>query len=55
MRDLSRAREDMTILDKRLRQRLAGFLLRHGRRYSGRSSWTQADWRWLEGERFDSP
>ena len=55
MRDLSRAREDMMIFDKQLRQRLAGFLLRHGRRYSGRSPWTQAYWRWLEGERFDSP
>jgi len=55
LRDLSRAREDMMILDKQLRQRLGGFLLRHGRRYRGRSAWTQAYWRWLEGERFDSP
>ena len=55
MRDLSRAREDLMILDKQLRQKLGGFLLRHGRRFSGRSAWTQAYWRWLEKERFDSP
>jgi hypothetical protein len=55
MRDLSRAHEDMKILDKQLRQRLNGFLLRHGRIYSGRGRWTQAHWRWLETQRFDSP
>lgn len=55
MRDLSRAREDMKILDKQLRQRLNGFLLRHGRSYSDRGRWTQAHWRWLETLRFDSP
>ncbi len=46
MRDLSRAREDMAILGKQLRQRLAGFPLRHGRRYSGRRLWTHACWPW---------
>jgi transposase len=55
LRDLSRAREDMKILDKQLRQRLKGFLLRHGRRYSGRGRWTQAYWRWLETLRFEAP
>ena len=55
MRDLSRAREDMKILDKQLRQRLNGFLLRHSRIYEGKRLWTQAYWRWLEQERFDSP
>ena len=55
MRDLSRAREDMKILDKQLRQRLNGFLLRHGRIYTGRSRWTQAHWRWLETQRFEAP
>ena len=55
MRDLSRAREDMKILDKQLRQRLSGFLLRHGRIYSGRERWTQAFWRWLETQHFEIP
>jgi transposase len=55
MRDLSRAREDMKIIDKQLRQRLNGFLLRQGRIWSGRGRWTQAHWRWLETQCFDSP
>ena len=55
LRELSRAREDMKIHDKQLRQRLSGFLLRHGRIYEGKQRWTQAFWRWLELERFDSP
>jgi len=55
MRDLSRAREDMKIIDKQLRQRLNGFLLRQGRIWSGRGRWTQAHWRWLETQRFGSP
>jgi transposase len=54
LRDLSRAREDMKIVDKQLRQRLNGFLLRHGRHYQGRGRWTQAHWRWLERQRFES-
>lgn len=54
LRDLSRAREDMKILDKQLRQRLSGFLLRHGRVYAGRRHWTQPYWRWLETQRFAS-
>ena len=54
VRDLSRAREDMKILDKQLRQRLSGFLLRHGRVYAGRRHWTQPHWRWLETQRFES-
>jgi transposase len=54
LRDLSRAREDMKIVDKQLRQRLSGFLLRHGRRFAGRGRWTQAHWRWLETQRFES-
>ena len=55
MRDLSRAREDMKIVERQLRQRLSGFLLRHGRRYGGKQAWSQAFWRWLEGERFETP
>ena len=45
----------MKIHDKQLRQRLSGFLLRHSRSYEGKRRWTQAFWRWLELERFDSP
>jgi transposase len=28
--------------------------LRHGRRFAGRGRWTQAHWRWLETQRFES-
>jgi transposase len=55
MRDLSRAREDMKIVERQLRQRLSGFLLRHRRSYEGKQAWTQAYWRWLEQQRFDAP
>lgn len=52
MRDLTRAREDMKHLERQSKQRLNAFLLRHGRRYTGKSKWTQAYWRWLERLRF---
>ena len=56
MRDLTRAREDMKDLERRSRQRLNAFLLRHGQNYAtGKSKWTQAHWRWLEKVRFSQP
>ena len=56
MRDLTRAREDMKQLERRSKQRLNAFLLRHGRHYtSGKSRWTQAHWRWLEKVTFSQP
>lgn len=55
IRDLTRAREDMKAIELKARQRLGAFLLRHGKRYEGKSKWTQAHWRWLERVRFDSP
>lgn len=53
MRDLSRAREDMKSLELKARQRLGAFLLRHDKRYPGKSRWTQAHWRWLESVKFE--
>ncbi len=54
MRDLTRAREDMKGLERAIKQRLNAFLLRYARIYaSGRSRWTQAHFRWLEGLKFD--
>ena len=55
MRDLERCREDFKHAERRVRQRLTGFLLRHGRVYSGGRRWTQAHFRWLETQRFDHP
>lgn len=55
LRDLTRAREDMKHLQRQAKQRLLAFLLRHGKRYSGKSNWTQAHSRWLEAVKFDQP
>jgi len=55
LRDLTRAREDMKHLQRQAKQRLLAFLLRHGKRYDGKSNWTQAHYRWLEVVKFDHP
>ncbi len=55
IRDLERAREDFKHAERRVRQRLAGFLLRHGRVYTGGRRWTQAHYRFFEAQRFDHP
>ena len=55
LRDLTRAREDMKHRQRQAKQRLLSFLSRHGHRYTGRSRWTQAHWRWLEGIKFARP
>ena len=55
MRDLTRLREDMKGMERHTRQRLGGFLLKHGKTYPGKSKWTQQHFRWLETVRFESP
>ena len=55
LRDLTRARSDFVALQTQTRQRLSAFLLRHGKRFNGRSNWTQAHFRWFETIKFDSP
>ncbi len=55
MRDLTRAREDSTYVQTKARQRLQSFLLRHGRRYPGRSHWTKTHLKWLAEQRFSQP
>ncbi|MHC1725118.1 MAG: IS110 family transposase [Syntrophobacteraceae bacterium] len=47
MRDLTRAREDAKIEERKARQHLSALLLRHGYIYSGKSNWTLAHWRWI--------
>ena len=49
MRDLIRARTTALGDQKQARNRLKGFLLRHGFRYTGKSSWTPAHKRYLSG------
>jgi len=55
LRDLTRAREDMKHLQRQAKQRLLAFLLRHGKRYDGKSNWTQAHYRWMGEVKFDHP
>ena len=47
IRDLVRGREAARVDQLKARQRLKGFLLRHGFRYSGKSSWTEKHRRYL--------
>jgi transposase len=52
LRDLTRARQDIEQLQRQVKQRLLAFLLRHGRKYEGKSNWTQAHYHWFEGVKF---
>lgn len=52
LRDLSRAREDAVRARLKARQQLKAMLLRHGHRYTGRSSWTEAHKRYLAAVSF---
>jgi transposase len=47
IRDLTRAREDAKTAQCKARQRLHGFLLRHGFRYAGKKHWGKAHLRWM--------
>ena len=55
MRDLIRARATAVRVLGKARQHLQGFLLRHGRIYAGRTTWTLAYRRWLATLRFAHP
>jgi transposase len=47
MRDLVRAREDMVVMQRQVRQRLGALLLRNDIRYAGKTAWTEAHRRWI--------
>lgn len=47
MRDLTRAREDAVKALRTARHQLNAFLLRYGKRYPGKASWTPSHLRWL--------
>lgn len=53
MRDLSRARIDAVRARLKARQQLKALLLRHGRRYTGKTSWNAAHERYLAAESFE--
>jgi transposase len=55
MRDLTRAREDAKGLEKKAKQRILAFLLRQGYRYSGRSPWSSAHFRWISTLKMPHP
>jgi transposase len=55
MRDLTRAREDAVNVERRAKQRLSAFLLRHGRRYSGKTTWSKGHWNWLLQQVMEHP
>jgi transposase len=55
IRDLSRSREDAVRARLKARQQLKAMLLRHGHRYSGRSSWTEAHEHYLAKVSFTQP
>ena len=55
IRDLTRCRDDIKRLERKVRQRLLAFLLRHGFRYRGKKNWTQAHMNWLAGVKMPHP
>jgi len=55
LRDLSRAREDAVRARLKARQQLKAMLLRHGKRYTGKTSWTAAHERYLAEVGFAHP
>lgn len=55
LRDLSRAREDALRARLKARQQLKALLLRHGHRYTGKTSWTAAHERYLGQVSFAHP
>jgi transposase len=53
MRDLTRARDDLKAQERKARQQLNAYVLRHGHAWpSNRTRWTQTHYHWLESLRF---
>lgn len=53
LRDLVRARDDAKLAERSARHRLGKFLLRHGRKYPGKTAWTGMHLEWIRGQKFD--
>lgn len=53
MRDLERARDDAKCTERVARHQLGKFLLRHGRRYPGKTSWTKTHLEWIRRQEFE--
>jgi len=54
LRDVLRAREDVVFAQRRARQQLSSFLLRHDRKWEGKSTWTTKHVLWIRSQRFES-
>ena len=54
LRDLLRCRDDIRRLERKARQRLLAFLLRHGFDYPGKN-WSKGHLNWLAGIKLDHP
>jgi transposase len=55
MRDLERARDDAKKAERVARHQLGKFLLRHGRIFPGKTTWTQTHLDWIRGQQFEHP
>ncbi len=55
MRDLVRAREDAVWAQRKAKQQLGAFLLRHGHIYSGKKNWSEAHFNWISDIKMDHP
>jgi len=55
IRNLIRCRGDMRQFERKSRQRLLAFLLRHGYHYSGKKHWTKGFYNWLGTIKFSHP
>jgi transposase len=53
MRDLERARDAAKRAERAARHQLGKFLLRHGRRYPGKTAWTRGHLDWIRVQRFE--
>ena len=53
MRDLERARDDAKRAEKAVRNQLGKFLLRHDRKYDGKTPWTQTNRDWIRRQTFE--
>lgn len=53
MRDLERARDAAKRAERTARHQLGKFLLRHGRRYPGKTVWTQRHLDWIRAQQFE--
>lgn len=55
IRDLERSRDDAKKAERVARHQLGKFLLRHGRRYEGKSAWTATHLDWVRKQQFEQP